>query len=126
MRDELHRQVGCGGEPDAVFSRDQFLANISLYWCASAIVSSIWPYYARMHDPWPIPAGKTVSAPMGYCEFRARSLQPPRSIAERTFAHIWRWSVMERGGLFAAMEQPDALAREIRAFFRPLRAPSPA
>jgi microsomal epoxide hydrolase len=76
-----------------------------------------------MHGAWPIPAGEAVSAPTGYCEFPREILRPPRSIAERTFADIRRWSVMERGGHFAALEQPDALAREIRAFFRPLRAP---
>ncbi len=116
----------CGGNPDAVFSRDHLLANISLYWFTGAIGSSFWPYYARMHGPWPIPAGETVTAPTGYCEFPREILRPPRSIAERTFTNIRRWSVMERGGHFAAMEQPDALAREIRTFFRPLRAASPA
>jgi microsomal epoxide hydrolase len=114
----------CGGNPDTVFSRDHLLANISLYWFTGAIGSSFWPYYARMHGPWPIPAGETVSAPTGYCEFPREILRPPRSIAERTFTNIRRWSVMDRGGHFAAMEQPEALAREIRAFFRPLRAPS--
>ena len=116
----------CDGDPDAVFSRDHLLANISLYWFTGAIGSSFWPYYARMHGPWPIPAGETVSAPTGYCEFPREILRPPRSIAERTFTDIRRWSVMDRGGHFAAMEQPEALAREIRAFFGLLRAPSVA
>jgi pimeloyl-ACP methyl ester carboxylesterase len=48
-------------------------------------------------------------------------LHPPRSLAARTFTDIQRWTVMPRGGHFAAMEQPDALANEVRAFFRPLR-----
>ena len=55
------------------------------------------------------------------CEFPREILRPPRSLAERTFTDIRRWSVMERGGHFAAMEQPEALAREVREFFRPLR-----
>jgi len=59
--------------------------------------------------------------PTGYAAFPREIRRPPRSVAERTFRDIRRWSVMERGGHFAAMEQPDALAREIRAFFRPLR-----
>jgi microsomal epoxide hydrolase len=111
----------CGGDVEAVFTKDQLLANISLYWFTGAIGSSFWPYYARAHGPWPIPDGETVTAPTGYCEFPREILRPPRSVAERTFGNIRRWSVMERGGHFAAMEQPDALAREIRAFFRPLR-----
>jgi microsomal epoxide hydrolase len=111
----------CGGDIEAVFSRDHLLANISLYWFTGAIGSSCWPYYARMHGPWPIPAGEAVTVPTGYCEFPREILKPPRSVAERTFTNLQRWSVMERGGHFAAMEQPDALAEEVRALFRTLR-----
>ena len=48
-------------------------------------------------------------------------MRPPRSLAARTYTDIGRWTVMSRGGHFAAMEQPEALAEELRAFFRPLR-----
>jgi microsomal epoxide hydrolase len=58
---------------------------------------------------------------VGYCQFPKEILRPPRSLAARTYTDIRRWSVMERGGHFAAMEQPEALAREITEFFRPLR-----
>ncbi len=112
----------CGGDVESVFRKDELLANIALYWFTGAIGSSFWPYYARMHGPWPIPEGETVSVPAGYCAFPREILRPPRSIAERTFTNIQRWSVMTRGGHFAALEQPDILAREVRAFFRPLRA----
>ena len=111
----------CGGDVESVFTKDELLANISLYWFTGAIGSSFWPYYARMHGPWPIPEGAVVTVPTGYAEFPREILRPPRSMAERTFTDIRRWSVMPRGGHFAAMEQPDALAAEIRAFFRPLR-----
>ncbi len=46
---------------------------------------------------------------------------PPRSIAEKTYTNIQRWTEMKKGGHFAAMEQPAALADEIQHFFRPLR-----
>jgi pimeloyl-ACP methyl ester carboxylesterase len=42
-------------------------------------------------------------------------------VAERVYRNIQRWTVMPKGGHFAALEQPEALAREVRAFFRPLR-----
>jgi microsomal epoxide hydrolase len=113
----------CGGDVEAVFTKDQLLANIGLYWFTGAIGSSFWPYYARMHGPWPIPEGATVDVPTGYCEFPREILRPPRSLAARTYTDIRRWSVMARGGHFAALEQPDALAQEVRAFFRPLRHP---
>src|SRR5215210_6031870 len=111
----------CGGDVESVFTKDQLLANICLYWFSGAIGSSFWPYYARMHGPWPIPEGAVVSVPTGYCEFRTEILRPPRSLAERTYTDIRRWTRMAQGGHFAAMEQPEALAPEIRAFFKPLR-----
>jgi pimeloyl-ACP methyl ester carboxylesterase len=114
----------CGGDVESVFTKDQLLANVSLYWFTGAIGSSFWPYYARMHGPWPIPEGATIDVPTGYCEFPREILRPPRSLANRTYTDIRRWSVMPRGGHFAAMEQPDALADEVRAFFRPLHHPS--
>ncbi len=45
----------CGGDVESAFTRDQLLANISLYWFTGAIGSSFFPYYFRMHRPWPIP-----------------------------------------------------------------------
>jgi microsomal epoxide hydrolase len=110
----------CDGDVDSVFSRDHLLANISLYWFSGAIGSSFWPYYARLHGPWPIPDGG-VTAPMGYAAFPREILRPPRSIAEKTYTDIRRWTQMPKGGHFAAMEQPQKLAHEIVEFFRPLR-----
>ena len=52
---------------------------------------------------------------------RRRSSGRRALIAEQMYTNIQRWTVMQRGGHFAAMEQPEALAQEIRAFFRPLR-----
>jgi microsomal epoxide hydrolase len=106
-----------GRSPEDAVSRDEMLANISLYWFTGAIGSSFWPYYARMHGPWPIPEGQTVTAPTGYAEFPKEILSPPRSLAEKTYTDIRRWTVMSKGGHFAALEQPEALAREVVAFF---------
>ena len=58
---------------------------------------------------------------MGYAEFPKEILSPPRSLAERMYKNIQRWTTLEKGGHFAAMEHPEVLAKEIRAFFRPLR-----
>lgn len=107
------------GSVETAIPRDTMLANIALYWFTGAIGSSFWPYYARLHGPWPVPDG--ISVPTGYTEFPKEILRPPRSVASRTFTDIRRWSVMERGGHFAALEQPEALAREIREFARSLR-----
>jgi microsomal epoxide hydrolase len=111
----------CGGEVESVFTRDLLLANIAFYWFTGAIGSSFFPYYARLHRPWPVPEGRTIDVPTGYAEFPREILRPPRSLAARTYTDIRRWTAMPRGGHFAAMEQPEALAREVQEFFRPLR-----
>jgi microsomal epoxide hydrolase len=118
--EKFHRWTDNDGDPASAVSRDAMLANITLYWVTGAIGSSFWPYYARMHGPWPIPEGQ-IGVPTGYAEFRREILLPPRSLAERVYSDIRRWTRMERGGHFAALEQPAALAGEIREFFRPLR-----
>lgn len=110
----------CDGVPERAVSRDAMLANIALYWFSGAIGSSFWPYYARMHRPWPLPQGKTVDVPTGYMESPKEILRPPRWLAAQTYTDIRRWTIRERGGHFAALEQPQALAAEIAEFFAAL------
>jgi microsomal epoxide hydrolase len=111
----------CDGVPENAISRDRMLANISLYWFTGAIGSSFWPYYGRLHSNWPLSPSQPVTVPTGYAAFPREIIVPPRSIAERTYTNIQRWTVMRKGGHFAAMEQPAALAAEIQQFFRELR-----
>lgn len=113
----------CGGVIENAIARDDLLANVCLYWFSGAVGSSFWPYYARMHGGWPIPEGRTVDVPTGYAQFPKEILTPPRSLAARTYTDIRRWSVMPRGGHFAALEQPEMLAREIAEFFGALASP---
>ena len=113
----------CGGDVDSVFSRDELLTNIMVYWATGAIGSSFWPYYARIHEGWPLPDGAYVSAPTAYLAFPREIYRPPRSLAEPTF-NIQRWTSTSRGGHFAALEQPETLAKDLREFFRPHRTPS--
>jgi pimeloyl-ACP methyl ester carboxylesterase len=112
----------CDGDLDTHFSRDVLLTNIMLYWVTGAIGSSFWPYYARLHEPWIIPPGDRITVPTGYAEYPREVLIPPRSLAELTYGNITRWTAMPSGGHFPALEAPQQLAEEIRAFFRPLRA----
>ena len=68
-----------------------------------------------------IPDGATVAVPTGYAAFPKEIRRPPRSIAKQTYTDIRQWTIMDKGGHFAALEQPEALATDVRAFFRPLR-----
>jgi pimeloyl-ACP methyl ester carboxylesterase len=110
----------CGGHLEQSFTKDELLTNITIYWVTAAINSSFWPYYARIHDGWPLPDGARVTVPTAYAAFPREILSPPRAWAERVF-DIQRWTVMKAGGHFAALEEPEALAADLRAFFRALR-----
>lgn len=111
----------CSGDVETALTKDQMLADIALYWFTGAIGSSFWPYYARLHEPWPVPADKTIDVPTGYAGFPYEIVRPPRSLADKTFSDIRHWTVMDKGGHFAAWEQPQALAEDVLAFLRPLR-----
>jgi pimeloyl-ACP methyl ester carboxylesterase len=111
----------CGGDVERRYTKDELLTTVTLYWATGAIGSSFWPYYARLHSDWIIPDGARVEVPVGHADFPKEILRAPRSIAERTL-NIARWTEMPAGGHFAALEEPDLLARDLREFFRPFRA----
>ncbi|MGH8678129.1 MAG: epoxide hydrolase family protein [Burkholderiales bacterium] len=119
--EKFYTWTDCKGDLDGYLGRDVIVTKIMLYWVSGAIGSSFWPYYARMHGPWPIPDGETIKVPMGYVESPKEILRPPRSLASRMYADIRRWTRLQQGGHFAALEQPEALAAEIREFFRAFR-----
>jgi pimeloyl-ACP methyl ester carboxylesterase len=122
MAEKFRSWSDCDGVPENAVSRDRMLANISFYWFTGAIGSSFWPYYARLHaSRWPISPAEPVKVPTGYAAFPKEILIPPRSVAEKTYTNIQRWTEMKKGGHFAAMEQPAALAEEIQNLFRALR-----
>jgi pimeloyl-ACP methyl ester carboxylesterase len=110
----------CDGDVERRFSKDTLLTNVMVYWVTGTINASFWPYYARAHRPWPLPDGKRITVPTAYAAFPCEILSPPRAWAERSY-NIQRWTVMPAGGHFAALEEPEALAADIRAFFRDLR-----
>lgn len=118
--EKFQRWTDCDGHPENALTRDEMIGDISLYWFTQCIGASFWPYYARAHGPWPITDAKRIEVPAGYAAFPKEILRPPRAAAEQVF-DLRRWTDMTRGGHFAALEQPQALAAEIRAFFRPLR-----
>lgn len=121
IAEKFHVWTDHAGDHETAVSRDHLLANIAFYWFTGAIGSSFWPYYDRMHGEWPIPDGAAVAVPTGYAAFPREIRRPPRSIAEQTYTDIRQWTVMAKGGHFAAMEQPEALAADVQSFFLPLR-----
>ncbi|MBM4438982.1 MAG: epoxide hydrolase [Candidatus Rokubacteria bacterium] len=110
----------CGGDVVGHVGRDALLTNVTVYWVTGAINSSFWPYYWRRHERWPIGLDQRIAVPTAYAAFPKEILHVPRAWAERAY-DIRRWTVMPRGGHFAALEAPELLAADIAEFFRPLR-----
>jgi pimeloyl-ACP methyl ester carboxylesterase len=108
----------CQGDVGRAFSKDELLTNIMIYWVTSTINSSMRLYYESAHTP--AQTSERVEVPTGVAAFPYDIVTPVRSIAERTF-NVQHWTDMPAGGHFAALEQPEALVQDIRAFFRPLR-----
>ncbi|MGH7840285.1 MAG: epoxide hydrolase family protein [Candidatus Binataceae bacterium] len=110
----------CGGDLERRFTKDQLLTNVMIYWITQTINSSTRLYYESRHHPWRPDPAKRIETPTAAALFPGEILKPPRHWAEAAF-NIQRWTVMPRGGHFAAMEEPKLLADDIRAFFSGLR-----
>ncbi len=111
----------CDGDVERSFTKDQLLTNIMIYWVSGCINSSTRLYYEAQHHPGPrMGPGERIEVPAGFAAFPREITRPPRSWAARGL-NLQRWTVMPRGGHFAALEEPELLVEDIRAFFRPLR-----
>ncbi len=120
ITEKFRTWTDCHGDVIRHIGRDTLLTNVTLYWVTGAINSSFWPYYWRRHERWPLARDRKIAVPTGHASFPKEILHVPRAWAERVY-DIRRWTVMPSGGHFAALEEPEALAADIAAFFRPLR-----
>jgi pimeloyl-ACP methyl ester carboxylesterase len=106
------------GEPERALTKDEMLDDITLYWLTDTAASS-----ARIY--WEDSARKTkageVSIPAAVSRFPAEIIPVPRSWAERAYPNLVYFNELEKGGHFAACEQPELFAGEMRAAFRSLR-----
>lgn len=109
----------CDGNPESVFTRDELLTNITLYWVTQTAASSARIYYESRHPLTTQPA-RRIETPTACADFPKEIIWSPRRWLEARY-NITRWTVMPRGGHFAAMEQPQLLVEDVRAFFRGLR-----
>ena len=106
---------------DAI-SRDDLLAGVTLYWMGQSIGTSMRYYFEQWSNPLRIVHDRTpaLEAPTAIAVFPNDLIFVPRTVAER-HANLHRWTVMPRGGHFAAAEEPDLLVEDLREFFRLLR-----
>jgi len=110
----------CGGDVEKRFTKDELLTTITIYWVTQTINSSTRLYYESLNHPWEMKQGEKIQVPSALAQFPAELSRPPREWGERSY-NVQRWTEMPSGGHFAAMEEPERLAQDIREFFRPLR-----
>jgi len=103
--------------PEDAVDRDRILTDVSIYWFTATAGSAAHTYYERFHDPAMRMPRERSAVPTAVAVF-------PTDVAVRPFAakahNVVRWSEFTRGGHFAALEAPDLLTADVRAFFRPL------
>jgi pimeloyl-ACP methyl ester carboxylesterase len=107
------------GDLETHFTKDELLANVTIYWVTETINSANRYYREELRGPGPqdrvqVPTGVTLTATQQF-------ERPPREYHERLFPDTRRWAELGRGGHFVALEEPELLAEAIRAFFRALR-----
>jgi epoxide hydrolase len=109
--------------PEDAVDRDQMLTNVTLYCLTETAGSSAQIYYETVEERMAIMMGteEPVKVPIGVAVFPHDIFVPVRSIAERLYPTITHWTEFDRGGHFAAMEQPDLFVQDIRDFARSLR-----
>lgn len=108
------------GDLYGAFDRDDLLSQVTLYWMTQTAGSSFRMYLENRLAPLHLRRGERITVPSGFAVFPREIFWPPREWVERGY-NVQRWTPMPRGGHFAAAEQPELLAEDIRSFFRPLR-----
>jgi pimeloyl-ACP methyl ester carboxylesterase len=110
-------------EPSGNLTRDHIIDNITLYWLTGTGASAARAYW-ELGRAQALAAGQAppeVSLPVGFTTFPGEIFQAPRSWVEASYPNLTYFNKADRGGHFAAWEEPELFGTEIRAAFRPLR-----
>jgi epoxide hydrolase len=105
----------CGGELESVFTREQILTNATIYWVTNTITSSMRLYYETRATGYAREASSRIDVPTGVGRYPREILRYPRAWVEQRY-NVTRWIDQPRGGHFAALEQPELFAADLRAF----------
>jgi pimeloyl-ACP methyl ester carboxylesterase len=107
----------CDGDPATLFTADELLDNIMLYWLPNAGASSARLYWESMSDF----DAPRIDLPVGVSMFPKEIIPTPRKWAEQRLSNIVHWGTPPKGGHFAALEQPVLFVDEVRETFRTIR-----
>ncbi|MDJ0707902.1 MAG: epoxide hydrolase [Leptolyngbyaceae cyanobacterium MO_188.B28] len=111
----------CNGHPENALTKDEMLGDIMLYWLTAAGASSARLYWESFEKVFSFNTRDKVVIPAGGSIFPHEIIPTPRSWAEQRYRNLVYWNELDRGGHFAAFEQPDLFVEELRVCFRKMR-----
>ncbi|MEE9436125.1 MAG: epoxide hydrolase family protein [Candidatus Adiutricales bacterium] len=120
ITEKFHAWTDCDGNIENSVSKDDLLSNIMIYWVTQTINSSFWPYYQMRHEPLRLKAGEKITVPTAFAAFPGEIFTPPEEWVARAY-NLKRYTTMDHGGHFAALEEPEMLVEDMREFFRGMR-----
>jgi microsomal epoxide hydrolase len=122
--EKLRAWSDCDGDVERRFSKDDIITWVALYWFSGGINSSFWLYWERRHGMWSlsdvIDAGGRIDVPTGFVDLPGEIIRTPRALVEAA-VNLQHWTMLGSGGHFAAFEEPELLAADLRSFARRLR-----
>ena len=116
--EKFYEWTDCDGHPENVFTKDELLDNVMFYWLTGSGASSgrlYWESFGKAFSG----GLKNIDLPTGCSIFPKEIVPTPRSWAEQVYTNIVYWNELDKGGHFAAFEQPELFVEELRACFRP-------
>ncbi|MEO8910245.1 MAG: epoxide hydrolase family protein, partial [Gemmatimonadaceae bacterium] len=116
--DKYRAWSDCDGVVERRFSRDELLTHVSLYWFTETIASSCRMYLESRRAPLAFGPDERIVVPCGVLHLAKEEPMPPRTWAERAYS-IVRWTEKPAGGHFAAWEEPELFATDVREFAAP-------
>jgi pimeloyl-ACP methyl ester carboxylesterase len=123
MYDKFAQWTYSGGEPERSLSQDQMLDDVSLYWLTNSAVSSARLYWENNNNNFSATAQRTadIAVPVAVTVFPGEIYRAPKTWTERAYPHLVYFNEVDKGGHFAAWEEPELFAAELRAAFSTMR-----
>ena len=114
--EKMYGWSDCHGDIESVYTKEELLDNVMIYWITETIHSSIRLYHENKLAPLLLGKDNYIQTPVGVARFKYEEPFPPRKFIERGF-NVVHWTEFPEGGHFPAMEKPGLLANDIREFF---------
>ena len=115
--EKFYQWTDCNGHPENAISRDELLDNVMMYWLSKSAASSARLYWESFKNP----PQDEVDVPTGCSIFPKEIVRPSERWIRKRFTNLKYYNELEKGGHFAAFEQPEIFLQEIRTYFRSLR-----